>query len=264
MLNGFLNRWVIRQPRLRRFLTRLIEKDTTKFVEVLGTSIYANSIKEHGYVRAERLARRSSLLRDEVPVMLNVVALLADGDTFVDVGANVGAWCCTIVRFRSVYSQLTIWAFEANPDTFSRLVKSAEGHAINVANVAISNRSGELKFVEGAVSHVFTTIENASSATLSGQTPVSVTARRLDAFAISGDSLIIKLDVEGQELEVLQGAEGFFEARRVKAVYVDGFKNAGVPDFLRRYGFRILDGRTLQPVVGDAYVYSLLALAAGR
>ena len=261
MLDALIDKWFIKQPRLRLLVTRLLEKDRTDFVNVIGTTVFANSIKEHGYTRAQRLARRSSLLRDELPSMLNVAAVFSAGDTFVDVGANVGMWCCTMARLRRLHPRTAIWAFEANPDTHSRLVRSVEGLDINVANVAISDSAGELKFVEGAVSHVFTTLENASAATLSGRTPVSVSSRRLDSFAIQGDGIIIKIDVEGQELEVLEGAKEFFDKRRVKAVFIDGYKNAGVLDFLRQYGFRLFDGRSLRAVASDERPYNVLALA---
>jgi hypothetical protein len=76
---------------------------------------------------------------------------------------------------------------------------------------------------------------------------------------IAGDSLILKIDVEGHERQVLEGASGLFEARRVKAVYLDEYRDRGVVDFLRERGFTFYDGRTLEPGVTD----QLLALREG-
>jgi hypothetical protein len=81
---------------------------------------------------------------------------------------------------------------------------------------------------------------------------------RLSDEGIVGESIVLKIDVEGQELEVLRGASELFEAGRIKAVYLDGYKAAAVEDFLRRYDFQFFDGQTMQPVSGN--VFSLLAV----
>lgn len=71
----------------------------------------------------------------------------------------------------------------------------------------------------------------------------------------------MKIDVEGQEFAVLNGAKLFFEQKRVKAVYLDGFKNErSVIDFLKGYGFSFFDGRTLEKTDGMS-VFSLLAIS---
>ena len=61
----------------------------------------------------------------------------------------------------------------------------------------------------------------------------------------------MKIDVEGQEWEVLEGSLSYFEQGRVKAVYLDNYKDSRVRDFLDRYGFRYLNGRTLDPATEE-------------
>jgi hypothetical protein len=76
----------------------------------------------------------------------------------------------------------------------------------------------------------------------------SIPSVRLDEQPIRGDSIIIKIDVENQELAVLEGARGWFESRRVKAVYLDGIaEQKKVIDFLTSFGFLFFDGRSLMP-----------------
>ena len=70
--------------------------------------------------------------------------------------------------------------------------------------------------------------------------------------------MVMKIDVEGQEWEVLSGSSVFFEANRVKAVYVDGYKDSNVREFLRGYGFEFLNGRTLE--AADQMTRHLLAI----
>src|SRR5471030_805348 len=99
---SFLDRYFIKQPRLRLFVTRLLEGDRDLDVSLLGAKLRVNSVKEHGYLRSSRIAASSALLRDELPVILNLAALLADGDTFIDIGANAGIYSLTLARMRAI------------------------------------------------------------------------------------------------------------------------------------------------------------------
>lgn len=254
---SFLHRFFFTRPRLRQFVTRLVAGDRELDVPLLGATLRVHSVKEHGYLRTARLAAHSTLLRDELPVILNLAALLADGDSFVDIGANAGIYALTLARMRAILPRTRYYAFEANPDTFSRLAIHSGEMGVEAHNVALSDHEGTLQFIGGAVSNIFTTIENASSYSMPGK-PVEVPCKRLDQFDIAGDSLILKIDVEGQEKAVLDGAAGFFDKKRVKAVYLDGYKERAVEQFLRDHGFTFREGKTLAPTQGN--VFSLLAL----
>jgi FkbM family methyltransferase len=253
----FIDRYFLKQPRLRRFVTRLLEGDRECDVQLLGTTVRVHSIKEHGYLRSSRMARSSTLWRDEVPIIINLAALLCDGDTFVDIGANVGIYSLTLARIRRILPNTRFYAFEPNPDTFSRLSAKTAPLGIHSHNVALSDHSGSLDFVAGAVSHVFTTVENASTYSMANAR-ISVPCRRLDEMTIEGDSIVLKIDVEGQEKNVLDGALGLFRANRIKAVYLDGYKDRAIEDLLKGHGFSMLDGKTLEPTTGD--VFGLLAI----
>lgn len=254
---SLIDRYFIKQPKLRRFITRLLEGERELDVQLLGTSLRIHSVKEHGYLRASRLAAGSALLREELPVIINLASLLRDGDAFVDIGANVGVYSLTLSRLSRLIPNLRFYAFEANPDTFSRLVVHTQPLGIKAHNLALSDHTGSLEFVAGAVSHVFTTIENASAYSIA-DTPVSVPCRRLDEMGIEGNSLILKIDVEGQERKVLDGAQGLFQAGRIKAVYLDGYKDKTLEPLLVSHGFSLLDGKTLEPTPGS--IFSLLAV----
>ena len=239
-----IDRYFLKKPGLRRFVTQLLEGDRDCLIDLFGGSMVVHSVKEHGYLRSSRIANSSALLRDELPVMFNLAALFAAGDTFCDIGANIGVYSITYQRFSRLLSDFRIYAFEANPDTFERLEKNLANQSAKCVNAAISDHDGVLDFVAGAVSHVFTTLDNSSVYSFA-ENPVSVPCYRLDGFDIAGDSLVLKIDVEGQEMEVLNGASGLFEAGRVKAVYVDGYKDVSVETFLSRHGFRLHDGVSL-------------------
>ena len=46
--------------------------------------------------------------------------ILSKGDSFVDVGANIGIFSSIIARYKPFLSLEGVYAFEANPDTFGR------------------------------------------------------------------------------------------------------------------------------------------------
>ena len=252
-----IDRYFLKQPTLRRFVTRLFNGNREEKVTLLAQDYQVHTMSEHGFLRASKIAQTCSLFRDEAPVIIHLAGLLSQADTFLDIGANVGIFAANMVRFRSIYPKLKVYAFEPNRDTANRLRTNAEPLGVEVFAIALSNRSGILQFVGGAVSNVFTTIDNASSYSIPNERS-TCECRRLDDLPIEGNSILMKIDVEGQEWEVLQGSISYFQAGRVKAVYLDDYKDSRVRSFLDQYGFRYLNGRTL--AAANAATRHLLAV----
>jgi FkbM family methyltransferase len=241
-----IDRYFIKKPLVRRFVTKLLAGDRERQVTLLAGDYVVHTVREHGLFRASRLARTCSLFRDELPVLIHLAGLLRDEDTFLDIGANIGVFAANFAGFRAIFPGLRVYAFEPNPDTAARLRANVEPLGVEVFSVALSDRNGTLEFVDGAVSSVFSTVENASSYSIAGERRVCQ-CRRLDDLVIQGRSLVMKIDVEGHEWEVLQGAIGLFQANRVRALYLDDFKDARIVAFLDQYEFRFFNGRTLKP-----------------
>lgn len=262
LVRHWLDRYFIKQPAFRRFVTRSLERDEDRDIVLFGTRLRVNSIKEHGYLRASRKLTSHSALQDEAGVLVSLSLLLTPGDTFVDVGANVGLFVCTLARRGYLSRDVRFYAFEPNPDTFQRLTESVRDLDVTLRQVAVSDHSGELQFVAGAVSHVFAEATNRNEYHFKKQAPIVVRAQRLDESDIAGNSLIIKIDVEGQELKVLNGAKALFDQDRIKAIYLDGYKDEAVVKFLADRGFRFFDGRTFRSVVPP--VFSLLAIKPSK
>jgi len=245
MIRTLIDRYFIKQPRLRAAVTTLLYGRKDREVDIFGSHFIINSLRENGYLRAVRRIESSSLLRDEVSVLISLSLLLRPGDTFVDVGANIGIFCRTLSRINLFFAKPVVrfYAYEPHPDTFQRLKKNVSGTAIIARNTAVSDHSGELDFVDGAVSHVFTLSERSSAYNLES-VHKRVPCVRLDEESVEGGFIILKIDVEQQELAVLKGARKWFEAGRVKAVYLDNYADEKeVDSILRRFGFSLLNGR---------------------
>jgi FkbM family methyltransferase len=245
-----IDRYFLKQPLIRRFFTRLLAGEREAKVSLLAKEYQVHTLREHGLFRAAKLAATCSLFRDEIPVLIHLASIVADGDTFLDIGANVGIFAASIGQFRMIYPKLKVYAFEPNPDTARRLRANVEPLGAKVFGLALSDRNGILEFVDGAVSNVFTTIENASSYSISHERTLCE-CRRLDDIEIDGNALVMKIDVEGQEWEVLQGALSYFRSNRVKALYLDDYKDPRVRNLLDEYGFHCFNGRTLETATRD-------------
>jgi len=245
MFIKYIDKYFLKKPKVRKLVTKFLEGDRNFSPKLLGLDIYLNTVKEHGYLRSSRLINSSAFLRDEVPVLLNLAAILDHDDTFVDIGANIGLYSIFIAQLRKLKENVNIFAFEANPDTFTRLQKNALKYNFNALNLAISKNTEKLKFIAGAVSHVFTTVDNKSTYNINDNM-VEVCAGRLDKQNIKGKSLIIKIDVEGQELAVLEGAKNLFDESKIKAVFIDGFNDPKILSFLKYYDFKILNAQSLK------------------
>lgn len=255
---NIVDRFYNKSPRIRSILSKIVFGDKDVCINLLDTELEINSLRESGYYRAFNISQNSSFLRDELSVLMNISTILGKDDTFVDVGANIGIFSSLMSRLAHIYPNFNIYAFEANPETYKRLHKNALKHGFKSFNVGVSDRDCELDFVEGAVSHVFTTVENATAYNLLNKT-IKINCQRLDGFNIIGESIVLKIDVEGQELAVLEGASKLFDEKRIKAVYLDGFsQQEKVVNFLTKYGFSFFDGRTMMET--DGKIFSLLAL----
>jgi FkbM family methyltransferase len=237
-------RLVLRHPRFRLWLTRLVAGDRELEVSFLGDLFRVHSISEFGLVRAARLAESSSVLRDELPVLLNLATLIRNEDVFIDVGANVGLYSKLFSRLQTFHPRLRVVAFEPHSGTFERLKENLRTTNAQVHCIALSGSTGRLQFFEGAASAVFSA--ERSPFALANRA-IWIETKRLDEVSLPDGPIVLKIDVEGHEFEVLRGATGLFEQKRIAVVFLDGFGEPSIPRFLEDLGFSLFDASTLQP-----------------
>ena len=116
----------------------------------------------------------------------------------VDVGANIGAF--SLYQSMVKHAQVVI-AFEPSPVVFSRLAKNVEINGLNnvrIVNAAAGNKPGLLSFSEEPMSVNCRVSESGS---------LRVPCVTLDAELSNIPVIdILKIDTEGYETQVLQGA----------------------------------------------------------
>ena len=185
---------------------------------------------------------------NEEPVQALLASLLVPGDTFVDIGANVGFF--SMLAARLVGPSGRVIAFEAVTDLADRATANArlngfdqlEVHAIAIgatngtARLSITTHSGGASLSEEVdPSEVVTVVD----------VPVVDVASLIEDGTIPLPD-VVKIDVEGYELPVLEGMISVFELGQTSLIIeLDApnepelnHKSAAVIELLDRYGYQ--------------------------
>jgi FkbM family methyltransferase len=177
--------------------------------------------------------------------MLLTVHLLRPGDLFVDVGANVGIY----TLLASVAAGADTVAFEPVPAARRRLLEHVAlhgaGNRVEVRPTAVGARPGRLRVerTRGALNRV---VDAAPAGGGGGdESTVEVEAERLDAALRDRRPTVLKVDVEGYEAAVLEGAGDLLADPGLLAVLVElaghgrrfGFDEDEIRRRLRDHGF---------------------------
>jgi len=142
--------------------------------------------------------------------------VIENGDTILDCGANVGELYNYLssqeISFRYI-------AFEPDKDAFLCLQKNAEGGILN--NFALSNENGEMKLfydTHGA---------NTSLVDFGSDKYEKIEVKKLDSLNLTNIKLL-KIDAEGFEPEVLNGAKETF--KEISYIAIDYGNERGVDE----------------------------------
>lgn len=150
-------------------------------------------------------------------------------DVFFDVGANVGVYS---LFASSLYPEMTIWAFEPMKANYAALIQNIEMnryHNIKAFRQAIGNRTGWVDLDRGDGAR--------------GESGAQVTDREGRTWIASIDDLRaahpdhVKIDIDGQELEVAKGMKRTLPDIKSILIEVSTVSKGPIMDILTAAGF---------------------------
>lgn len=177
----------------------------------------------------------------EFPDMGFLLHFLRGEDLFVDIGANVGSYtilACSAVGARGV-------AFEPVPSTYKRLVENMRlnhlDEKVKCINKGVGTQQGTIAFTSDSdtTNHALASGEHCDN-------KVTVEVTSLDTALHGERPLLIKIDVEGYETPVLEGAQETLKNQTLHAVIMElngsgsryGFDESQILALMLNYGFR--------------------------
>jgi FkbM family methyltransferase len=197
--------------------------------------------------RAFEPAHTTQDRRDHEALATIFAAALARDACCIDVGAHTGDVLCEIVRIAPRGRHI---AFEPLPLLAAALRKRLPG--VDVRDVALGDAAGSVPFVHvldrpgwSGLNARPTPVDDAPATET-----IEVTVERLDDTLPDGYApALIKIDVEGAELQVLEGATTTLERHHPVLVFEHGLGSADhygtrpedVHDLLTHAGYRVFD-----------------------
>jgi FkbM family methyltransferase len=175
----------------------------------------------------------------EVNEMAFTLHLLRSGEHFLDVGANIGSY--TVLAAGAIGAKVT--TVEPIPETFvhlqRNLVLNDLSNNVRACRIGLSRHTSVLRFSSerGCGNHVLAAGEN-----LVG---IDVPVMMLDQLVADDVPVLIKIDVEGHELAVLQGGGKTLADPRLLAVIMEingsgeryGIADIELVDIMQGHGF---------------------------
>jgi FkbM family methyltransferase len=181
---------------------------------------------------------------------------LRPGDHFVDVGANIGVFTCFV---GSRQPGVKITAVEPFPPVQEILRQNIAANHLDVT-VAAGAAGAETGTATFQILERDVLNRLAPNGAEASEGSITVVVETLDDLVGADGASLIKIDVEGAELEVLQGAVGLLDGPNPPVLLFEsvghselfGHSEAEVMGFVRDHGYQVLllDGN-LTPWDGD-------------
>ena len=170
--------------------------------------------------------------------MCFLLHFLRKEDLFLDIGANIGSY--TILASSEIGAK-TI-SIEPIPSTFDSLTRNIKINntemLVRPLNIGLGSAKGVLKFTKSldTTNHV---------ARSEDKDTIDVPVETLDTLCEMDIPILIKMDVEGFETEVVNGADSTLRNPSLKAIIIElndcslqyGYKTEDVHQKLLNYGF---------------------------
>jgi len=207
--------------------------------------------------------------RYEVTKHEAIKTFLKSGYTFIDIGVNKGDF--SLLAAKLVGTKGKVIAIEPEPTNCKWITKSVEINGyknVTLYEMALSNQDGEAQLYIGEKSgwHSLVTPKKYSN-----RGTINVKTKKLDSFlgeiSFTNPIDVIKIDVEGAELRVLQGATSTLSRNEKLVILIDIHPQLGVNpnevcDFLIEKGFLLFYEKPpfLSPVINCEKLTSIVAI----
>jgi FkbM family methyltransferase len=191
------------------------------------------------YLHTRRIAR--GVFRSPEPEWDRLGEWLGEGDTALDIGANVGHYSCRMSEL--VGSTGRVIAFEPVPATFAALTGNANRFRhrnVTLVNAAVGDRVG----------HVGLSVPNVKDGSYLAHVDPAGAIRCLvlavDSLALPGPVKLVKIDAEGYEPNVLEGMTNLLRRDRPVVILE---RNKVAEQVLVSLGYQITVSPTRSPNV---------------
>ena len=147
--------------------------------------------------------------RDQVFELRAIREALRHGGVALDVGANKGSYLYSMARWAGASPVVAFEPQRALAQYLTAACQRSGLRNVTVENLALSNQTGELNLFVPGDSHSPGASLEASIADKTDCRKETVSVTTLDLYAaekLGGPVRVIKIDVEGHELAVVQGA----------------------------------------------------------
>lgn len=157
------------------------------------------------YFHPERVGKEAN---DQLANVL-ITRVCQSNKTFIDIGAHIGSILSEVLYIDPSIKIVAIEPIPAKVDSLKRRFPSIEIH-----NCALGNFSGQVPFFVNIKESGYSSLSKVASSQVGEIIEITVPIKKLDDLLSSNDVDVIKIDVEGAELNVLRGAIRILQKNR--------------------------------------------------